>query len=133
LAKLIVIGEVMDKSATGFVAEQGPEYTAKYTGTDFGSKSPPEQRTIPIHEAKSTLSQLVKRAAAGERIYIGGYGKAEAVLVSVNSIPRKKPVVEAFGCMKHKPLPEGWDDPLPDEVIESFYSMQGLEEWEIKD
>ena len=23
-------------------------------------------------------------------------------------------------------LPEGWDDPLPDEIIDSFYSMRGL-------
>jgi antitoxin (DNA-binding transcriptional repressor) of toxin-antitoxin stability system len=86
-------------------------------------------KAIPMHEAKSTLSRLVKRAAAGERIYIGGYGKAEAVLVSPDSIPKKKPFSEAFGCMKHVPLPEGWDDPLPGEVIKSFYSMQGLEDF----
>jgi prevent-host-death family protein len=92
-----------------------------------------EPRTIPIHEAKSTLSQLVKRAAAGERIYIGGYGKAEAVLISIDSIPKKKPISEFFGCMKDVPLPEGWDDPLPDEVIESFYSMQGLEDFEVNE
>jgi prevent-host-death family protein len=99
------------------------EHEAKYLA---------EPQTIPIHEAKSTLSQLVKRAAAGERIYIGGYGKAEAVLVSVDSIPKKKPVSEFLGCIKDVPLPEGWDDPLPDDVIESFYSMQGLEDFEIK-
>ncbi|GHU00098.1 hypothetical protein FACS1894142_8160 [Spirochaetia bacterium] len=91
-----------------------------------------ESRTIPIHEAKSTLSQLVKRAAAGEAIYIGGYGKAQAVLVAADSIPKKRPISEAFGCMKHVALPEGWDDPLPDDVIESFYSMQGLEDFEVK-
>jgi prevent-host-death family protein len=114
----------MTKHTTGFAAEQ----TVPYAG-EHGA----EPKAIPIHEAKSTLSQLVKRAAAGERIYIGGYGKAEAVLVSVDSIPRKKPVSEAYGLLKDRPLPEGWDDPLPDEVIESFYSMQGLEEWEMKD
>ena len=89
--------------------------------------------TIPIHVAKTNLSQLVKRAAAGETIYIGTYGKPEAVIVSVDSLPAKKPVSEAFGCMKGKMvLPDGWDDPLPDDIIDSFFSMQGLEEFEIK-
>ena len=89
--------------------------------------------TISIHEAKSNLSKLVKRAAAGETIYIGAYGKPEAAIVSTSSLPKKKPVSEAFGCMKGIiELPEGWDDPLPDDIIESFYSMQGLEDFEIK-
>jgi len=53
-------------------------------------------KTIPIHEAKSNLSELVKRAEL-----------------------RK----QSFGCMKGKmELPEGWDDPLPDDVIELFYN-----------
>ena len=29
-------------------------------------------------------------------------------------------------------LHEGWDDPLPDDIIESFYSMRGLEDFEKK-
>ena len=88
---------------------------------------------IPIHEAKTGLSKLVKRAAAGEIIYIGTYGKPEAAIVPLGSLPKKKPVTEAFGCMREKmKLPEGWDDPLPDDIIESFYSMQGLEEFETK-
>ena len=87
-----------------------------------------EQHIIPMHKAKSSLSQLVKRAAAGETIYIGAYGKPEAVIISPESLPKKRPVNEAFGCMKGKiELPKGWDDPLPDDIIESFYSMQGLE------
>jgi hypothetical protein len=34
--------------------------------------------------------------------------------------------------MKHLSLPKGWDDPLPDEIIESFYSMRGLEDFKKK-
>jgi antitoxin (DNA-binding transcriptional repressor) of toxin-antitoxin stability system len=83
--------------------------------------------TIPIHKAKSTLSQLVKRAAAGETIYIGGYGKAEAALLSVNKISKTEPLMAAYGCMKERKLPDGWDDPLPKEVIESFYDMRDFE------
>jgi len=93
----------------------------------------PERTIIPIHQAKSSLSRLVKRAAAGETIYIGAYGREEAAIVSVSSLPKKKPAAEAFGCMKGKlDLPDGWDDPLPDDIIDLFYSMQGLEEFEIK-
>ena len=85
-------------------------------------------QAIPIHEAKTTLSQLVKRAAAGETVYIGTYGKPEAAIVSIESLPKKKPVIEAFGCLKGKlNLSEGWDDPLPDEIIDSFYNTQDSE------
>ena len=88
-------------------------------------------KTISIHEAKSNLSKLVKRAAAGETIYIGAYGKPEAAIISTESLPgKKKPVSDAFGCMRGKMiLPEGWDDPLPDDIIDSFYSMEGFEEF----
>jgi prevent-host-death family protein len=90
--------------------------------------------TIPIHEAKSNLSKLVKRAAAGETIDIGAYGKPEAALTAVSPEKRRAELRKgAFGCMKGKMiLHEGWDDPLPDEIIDSFYSMQGLEEFEKK-
>ncbi|MDR0448330.1 MAG: type II toxin-antitoxin system Phd/YefM family antitoxin [Treponema sp.] len=89
-----------------------------------------EIKTIPIHEAKSNLSKLVKRAAAGETIYIGAYGKPEAIIASPDSFPKKKPISEAFGCLRGKmELPEGWDDPLPEDIIESFYSIRGFEEF----
>ena len=90
--------------------------------------------TIPIHEAKSNLSKLIKRAAAGETIYIGAYGKAEAVLTAVSPEQHQAELRKgAYGCMKGKMiLPEGWEDPLPDEIIDLFYSMEGLEEFEKK-
>jgi antitoxin (DNA-binding transcriptional repressor) of toxin-antitoxin stability system len=91
-------------------------------------------QTIPMHTAKSNLSKLVKRAAAGETIYIGAYGKPEVMLTAADiGKYRAELRAKAFGCMRGKmKLPKGWDDPLPDDIIESFYSMQGLEEWEIK-
>ena len=91
------------------------------------------ENTISIHEAKTNFSKLVKRAAAGENIYIGAYGKPEVVLTVAESAKYDAEMrVKGFGCMKHVKLPEGWDDPWPDEFIESFYSMQGLEEFEKK-
>lgn len=44
---------------------------------------------VPISEAKANLSKLVKRARAGEVIYLGAYGRADAVLAPV---PEKRPL-----------------------------------------
>jgi antitoxin (DNA-binding transcriptional repressor) of toxin-antitoxin stability system len=87
--------------------------------------------TVPIHEAKTGLSRLVKRAAAGETIYIGAYGKPQVALSPVDNGKLQAELRKGFvGCMKEKMvLPEGWDAPLPDDIIESFYSMQGLEDF----
>ena len=89
--------------------------------------------TIPIHEAKSNLSKLIKRAVAGETIFIGAYGKPEVALMAVNSGKAEAELRKGFiGCMKGKmELYEGWDDPLSDDEIESFYSMQGLEDFAV--
>ena len=47
---------------------------------------------VSMHQAKSTLSQLVKRAAGGETILIGAYGKVEAKLVPMTApnVARKR-------------------------------------------
>ena len=88
--------------------------------------------TISIHEAKTKLSRLIKRAAAGETIYIGAYGKPEAVLTAVSPEEQRAELRKGFfGCMKGKiTFYEGWDDPLPDDIIDSFYNSKGLEEFE---
>ena len=93
-----------------------------------------EMNTVSIHEAKSNLSKLVKRAAAGETIYIGAYGKPEVELKAVNDRKYMAELREGFfGCMKGKMvLPEGWEEDLDDDIIDSFYSMEGLEEFEKK-
>ena len=80
------------------------------------------------------MSKLVKRAAAGEIIYIGAYGKPEAVITAVNSDKMQAELRKGFfGCMKGKiEFSEGWDAPLPDEIIDLFYSMKGFEEFEVK-
>lgn len=43
----------------------------------------------PIHQAKTQLSKLVKRARSGEVIYLGAYGHAEAILAPV---PAREPI-----------------------------------------
>jgi len=73
---------------------------------------------ISMHQAKSTLSQLVKRAATGETILLGAYGKVEAKLAPVaeSAAPTKKIGVLAGKLV----VPEDFDAPLPDDVLQTF-------------
>jgi antitoxin (DNA-binding transcriptional repressor) of toxin-antitoxin stability system len=71
-----------------------------------------------MHEAKSTLSQLVKKAAGGETVYIGGYGTPQVALVAVNTVRPKK----RLGILADRlVVPDDFDAPLPAEVLEGFY------------
>ena len=71
---------------------------------------------IPMHQAKSSLSQLVKRAAGGETIFIGSYGRPEAVLTSAAAKPKKR-----LGLLEGKlTIPEDFDAPLPTEILTAF-------------
>jgi antitoxin (DNA-binding transcriptional repressor) of toxin-antitoxin stability system len=56
---------------------------------------------VSIYEAKSQLSRLVKRAHAGEVIYLGAYGRAEAMLAPV---PPRRTV--AVGVWKDRRAPD---------------------------
>lgn len=71
-----------------------------------------------MHTAKSTLSQLVKRAVAGEPVYIGAYGRAEVQLIPVAAAPRSR---RQLGLLKGKlKLPADLEAPLPEDVLRSF-------------
>lgn len=73
---------------------------------------------IPMHQAKSNLSQLVKKAANGEDVYIGAYGKAEAKIVAANAQVRPKKII---GLLKGKlQIPDDFDETLSDEIIAEF-------------
>ena len=91
-------------------------------------------KTVSIHEAKTNFSKLVKRAEAGETIYIGAYGKPSVVMTAVdqkviNAILR----AQACGCMERSgELPDNPIEWTDEEIEEMFYSMQGLEEFEKK-
>ena len=76
---------------------------------------------VPMHQAKSSLSQLVKRAASGETIFIGSYGRAEAVLTSAaRSMPKKR-----LGLLEGSlTIPDDFDAPLPPEILAAFDGEQ---------
>ena len=42
-------------------------------------------KTISIHDAKSNLSKYIEAAKNGNKIYIGGFGKAEVVLTKLST------------------------------------------------
>lgn len=47
-------------------------------------------KTYTIYEAKTQLSKLSKRAAAGETIYIGAYGVPQLILTALPKKPLKR-------------------------------------------
>ncbi len=75
------------------------------------------RESVNIYEAKTNLSALVERAAAGEEIVIAKAGKPRARLVPLeNTRPKRVP-----GLGKGKwTLRPGWDDPLPDDILDDF-------------
>ena len=73
---------------------------------------------VNIHEAKTHLSRLVQRAAAGEDIVIARAGAPLVRLVPYR--PGAAPRVP--GAWKGKVwIADDFDDPLPDDVLSEFY------------
>jgi len=78
---------------------------------------PVSEIVVNLYEAKSRLSALVERAAAGEEIIIAKAGHPRARLVP-------------FACVKQPREPGGWegrvwiaddfDEPLPPDILEAF-------------
>ncbi|MCB1968164.1 type II toxin-antitoxin system prevent-host-death family antitoxin [Accumulibacter sp.] len=76
-------------------------------------------QTVNIHAAKTQLSRLVEQAAAGEEIIIAKAGKPICRLVplAAATMPPRK-----LGMLAGKlDVPDSFDDPLPDALIDLFY------------
>jgi antitoxin (DNA-binding transcriptional repressor) of toxin-antitoxin stability system len=73
-------------------------------------------RTVNIHAAKTQL-RLVDAAAAGEEIIIAKSGKPLARLGPLLGPRRKRGLGVLAGKVR---VPENFDAPLPDAVIEAF-------------
>lgn len=57
-------------------------------------------KVVTVYEAKTHLSELIKKAAAGETIYVGAFGKAQAVIAP---LPKKNKKINLGVCEgKHK-------------------------------
>ncbi len=75
-----------------------------------------KKSTVNVHEAKTHLSRLLDRVAAGEEVTIAKAGKPVARLV-----PVAKPGRRALGGDAGRViLGDDFDAPLPDDVIADF-------------
>jgi prevent-host-death family protein len=73
--------------------------------------------TVNIHEAKTHLSRLLERVAAGEEIVIAKAGTSVAKLSPIKVKHKALP----YGMLKGKlKMKAGFDDPLPDDFIAGF-------------
>jgi antitoxin (DNA-binding transcriptional repressor) of toxin-antitoxin stability system len=74
---------------------------------------------VPIAEAKANLSKLVKRAQAGETIYLGAYGRAEAMIAP---LPERRTINLGAGASRKV----GGFDYGADQLIESDPEIAAL-------
>ena len=73
--------------------------------------------TVNIYDAKTRLSQLVDRAAAGEDVVVSRNGKP-LVRITRLDVPKRR---IKFGVLKGKlTVPADFDAALPDEVLAGF-------------
>lgn len=74
-------------------------------------------QTVNVHEAKTHLSRLLERVAAGEEIIIARDGHPVAKLVPLprSAAPRRLGRYEGQGWMA-----DDIDAPLPDDVLAEF-------------
>lgn len=73
--------------------------------------------TVNLYEAKTNLSQLVERAAAGEEIVIAKAGRPLARLVPLSKRTAPRPLGTFAGKMK---VGADFDDPLPEDMQAAF-------------
>ena len=72
---------------------------------------------VKIHQAKTHLSRLLVRVAAGEEIIIAKAGKPIAQLVPFNRPLRARIPGQDRGRLQ---IAEDFDAPLPEEILRTF-------------
>ena len=74
--------------------------------------------TVNVHHAKTHLSRLLLRVAAGEEVVVARYGHPVAKLVAVKE--RAKP--RTLGWLKGKAwIADDFDAPLPARMLKRFH------------
>ncbi len=74
--------------------------------------------TVNIHAAKTQLSRLLEQVEEGEEIVIARAGKPIARIVPLVPTGPKRRLGILEGLYT---VPDDFDDPLPDDVIDEFY------------
>lgn len=72
-------------------------------------------KTVNVHEAKTSLSKLLARAARGEEIVIAKAGKPVAKLVAVTKTAKRKP-----GLVPGLKVDKAFWHPLPDDELSEW-------------
>jgi len=73
-------------------------------------------KSVGVHEAKTQLSRLLARVAAGEQIEITNRGRAVALLVPPPTTGERR-----FGLDEGRfTVPDDFNAPLPDDVLAAF-------------
>ncbi len=78
-------------------------------------------KQVNLYEAKTQLSKLVEAAAAGEDVIIARAGKPVARLSALERPVGKRRIGILDGQIS---VPDDFNTPLPEEVIESFYGSR---------
>jgi prevent-host-death family protein len=81
------------------------------------SRKPVVRETVSLYQAKTQLSRLVERAAAGEEIVIAKSGRPRARLVPLDDTRARRVPGRGKGQWR---LRKDFDAPLPDDVIRRF-------------
>jgi len=82
--------------------------------------------TVDLDEAKTNLSKLVERAAAGEEIIIAKAGKPQAKLVPCEQ-PAPKRRIGGQNLLGITYMADDWDGPLPPD-IQKYFDGEGDDE-----
>jgi prevent-host-death family protein len=72
---------------------------------------------LSLYDAKTHLSSLVERAAAGEEIIIAKNGKPRAKLVAIRDAAKRRPG-KARGRIR---MSADFDAPLPQDLLAAFH------------
>jgi prevent-host-death family protein len=78
-------------------------------------------KQVNVHQAKTQLSKLLRRVAAGEEIAIANRGVPVARLVPVSAGTHKR-VLGAYGDTIK--IADDFDAPLPDEILGAFEGVE---------
>ena len=72
---------------------------------------------VNVHEAKTQLSRLLLRVAAGEVVIISRSGKPIARIVPYSESEKPRPLGLDRGLFE---VPDDFDAPLPEELLAAF-------------
>ena len=77
---------------------------------------PKKKSIVNVHEAKTHLSRLLERVAAGEEVTIAKAGKPVAKLVPAQAVERRRLGFDEGRLV----IPDDFNEPLPNEVLSDF-------------